>query len=40
MVGVEEAWNKGYTGKGMLVAVLDSGLDIKEIGGMHKFPCS
>ncbi len=30
MVGVEEAWNKGYTGKGMLVAVLDSGLDIKR----------
>ena len=30
MVGVEEAWNQGYTGKGMLVAVLDSGLDIKR----------
>lgn len=29
MVGVEEAWAKGYTGKEMLVAVLDTGLDLK-----------
>jgi subtilisin family serine protease len=29
MVGINETWNEGYTGKGMLVAVLDSGLDIK-----------
>ena len=29
MVGIEKVWKEGYTGKGMLVAVLDSGLDIK-----------
>lgn len=29
LVGVEDVWSAGYTGKGMLVAVLDSGLDIK-----------
>ncbi|MGN1187260.1 MAG: S8 family serine peptidase, partial [Lachnospiraceae bacterium] len=29
LVGIEGAWNEGYTGKGMLVAVLDSGIDIK-----------
>lgn len=29
MAGVNGAWQAGYTGKGMLVAVLDSGLDIK-----------
>ena len=29
LVGVEDVWKAGYTGKGMLVAVLDSGLDIK-----------
>lgn len=29
MAGVDGAWKEGYTGKGMLVAVLDSGLDIK-----------
>ena len=28
MVGVDEAWEQGYTGNGMLIAVLDSGLDI------------
>ena len=40
MVGVEEAWNKGYTGKGMLVAVLDSGLDIKRNWWDAQFTCS
>lgn len=29
MANVGGAWQEGYTGKGMLVAVLDSGLDIK-----------
>ena len=29
MIGVDETWRQGDTGKGMLVAVLDSGLDIK-----------
>ncbi len=29
MAGIDSVWAKGYTGKGMLVAVLDSGLDIK-----------
>lgn len=29
MVGIEETWSNGYTGKEMLVAVLDTGLDIK-----------
>ena len=29
LVGISDVWNAGYTGKGMLVAVLDSGLDIK-----------
>ena len=28
MIGIEEAWNRGYTGAGMLVAVLDTGLDL------------
>ena len=28
MTALEEVWNQGYTGQGMLVAVLDSGLDI------------
>ncbi|MGN1307256.1 MAG: S8 family serine peptidase [Faecousia sp.] len=29
MVGVGAAWAEGYTGEGMLVAVLDTGLDIE-----------
>ncbi len=29
LVGINDVWQEGYTGKGMLVAVLDSGLDIK-----------
>ena len=29
MVHLQEVWNKGYTGKGMLVAVVDSGLDME-----------
>ena len=29
MVRLQEVWNKGYTGKGMLVAVVDSGLDME-----------
>ena len=28
-VGVEGVWSEGYTGQGMLVAVLDTGLDLK-----------
>ena len=28
-VGVEGVWSQGYTGQGMLVAVLDTGLDVK-----------
>ena len=28
MVGVGAAWEKGYTGAGMLVAILDTGLDL------------
>lgn len=28
-VGVSEVWGQGYTGQGMLVAVLDTGLDLK-----------
>lgn len=28
-VNVNGAWNEGYTGQGMLVAVLDTGLDLK-----------
>ena len=33
MVGIQEAWGEGYTGKGMLVAVLDTGLDINWQAG-------
>lgn len=29
MVHLQEVWNEGYTGKGMLVAVVDSGLDME-----------
>ncbi len=29
MVGVDAAWEMGYTGAGMLVAVLDTGLDLE-----------
>ena len=29
MVDVQSTWKEGYTGKGMLVAILDSGLDIR-----------
>lgn len=32
MVGLGDAWGAGYTGQGMLVAVLDSGLDINYNG--------
>ncbi len=28
MVGLQQAWDAGFTGKGMLVAVLDTGLDL------------
>lgn len=30
MIDADAAWSAGYTGKGMLVAVLDSGIDIKS----------
>ncbi len=30
MVGLEEAWGQGFTGQGMLVAVLDTGLDVMQ----------
>ena len=29
MAGVSDAWSQGYTGQGMLIAVLDSGLDMQ-----------
>ncbi len=29
MIGLQEAWNEGWTGKGMVVAVLDTGLDLQ-----------
>ena len=29
MVGVGAAWEKGYTGSGMLIAILDTGLDLE-----------
>ena len=28
MIGIQEVWGAGYTGKGMLVAVVDTGLDL------------
>lgn len=33
MTNLEPVWNAGYTGKGMTVAVLDSGLDMTYAGG-------
>lgn len=30
MIGLGEAWEKGFTGKGMLVAILDTGLDVLQ----------
>lgn len=29
MIGLQEAWDAGWTGKGMVVAVLDTGLDLQ-----------
>ncbi len=29
MVGVQNIWNSGYTGEGMVVAVMDTGLDVE-----------
>lgn len=29
MVGIQDAWNAGYTGEGMVAAVLDTGLDLE-----------
>jgi subtilisin family serine protease len=30
-MGVYEAWKKGYSGKGVVIAVLDDGMDINHI---------
>lgn len=36
LIGLEESWARGFNGKGQIAAMADTGVDMGEVGRLHK----